>query len=201
MSLVYFQIVPERLRRTANVPQVNVVGVDIFDRDNPHSGQPESDEDDNVDDAGFERRMRWNLNALIRTMPPDTRLRREVFHLINSRFLADGINTDRWDSLVEECWELLVPGGWLQMVEPVWQFQSHNGKTELLTRLIEWWNHYAEAQRRMGKDARVGGRLPGIMKKTSFQGIKWETNDVPVAGWKDSMTDSAHTPLFVSIRS
>jgi hypothetical protein len=184
---------------------LQVVGVDIIDRDNTHSGQPESDghigEDHHVDAAGFERRVHWNLNASIQDMPSDsdTRLRREVFHLINSRFLTDGINTKRWRSLVKECWELLVPGGWLQMVEPVWMFQSDNGKTELLQRLTAWWDHYAYALQQMDKNARIGRGLSSIMGEAKFQEVKSETQSIPVAGWRDGVLDSAYISMFIDI--
>lgn len=45
------------------------------------------------------------------------RLRRETFDLINSRLLAEGINSERWPSFVRELKQMLKPGGWLQMVE------------------------------------------------------------------------------------
>jgi hypothetical protein len=171
---------PRAFRRTDNMPQV--IGVDIFDRDEAHSEQPESDED-NVDAAGFERRVFWNLNAPISTMPRQSGLRREVFHLINSRFLADGINTNRWCSLMEDCWELLVPGGWLQMIEPVWAFQSDLGQD--LPCLEAWWNHYADALRLMQKNVRVGRDLFGHMIGARFQSIASDSQKVPAAGWKE----------------
>ena len=84
------------------------------------------------------------------------------------------------------------------MVEPVWAFQSDLGQD--LPCLEAWWNHYAEALRLMLKKARVGRDLRGHMIRAEFQSIKSETLDVPAAGWKDGMTDSAHTSLFVIIR-
>jgi hypothetical protein len=138
--------------------------------------------------------LRWNLNEQLYR----SGLEREQFDLINSRFLTDGINEDRWLSLVRDCWWLLVPGGWLQMVEPVWAFQSDLGQDLLC--LEEWWNHYAEALKLMQKNARAGRGLCDHMRAAKFQSITSKIHDVPAAGWKDGMSESAHTSLVVSIR-
>jgi SAM-dependent methyltransferase len=138
--------------------------------------------------------LRWNLNKPLY----ESELEQEQFDLINSRFLADGINEDRWRSLVRDCWRLLVPGGWLQMVEPVWAFQSDFG--QVLPCLEAWWNHYAEALKLMQKDARAGRYLFDHMRAAEFQSITLKVHDVPAAGWKDGMSDPTRTSLVVSIR-
>lgn len=139
--------------------------------------------------------LRWNLNETLSRIRP----RLETgFDLINSRFLADGVNTDRWPSLVRECWRLLAPGGWLQMVEPVWQFQSDIG--EVLPCLEAWWNHYSDALRLMRKEARVGRSLFGHLRVAGFQSIQFEDNNIPAAGWRDGMSDSAHVVLVIGMR-
>lgn len=51
-------------------------------------------------------------------------LRPEKFHLVNSRLLIDGINTNRWAAFVKDLKAVLCPGGWLQMVEVHPLFQS-----------------------------------------------------------------------------
>jgi len=140
----------------------------------------------------------WNLNAPIHKMPLESRPGQEVFHLINSRFLADGINTDRWPPLVRECLHLLLPGGWLQMVEPLWVFQS--GSQDLPC-LREWRLNYAKAQERMGKNPRVGPRLSGYMVQAKFQDITSKAIKVPAAGWKVGRFGTAHMPFVYGIRS
>jgi hypothetical protein len=222
-----FRDTPQRSRYSAKSHQFT--GIDIFDRDNVQSDQSEqsdsdeeigegsneenegerigNNEEDNeeeneeeieeeentVDDTGINK-LRWNLNERFH----GSGLHQEEFNLINSRFLADGVDGERWPSLVRDCFNLLVPGGWLQMVEPVWAFQSDLGQD--LPCLEAWWNHYAEALRLMLKNARVGRDLFEHMRVAGFRSITPETHDVPAAGWKDGMTDSAHTSLFVSIR-
>jgi hypothetical protein len=215
VTLPCFQNMLGRSRQIAKPPQF--AGVDIFDRDNIQSDQADSDEEveeengeDNeevheevheelteelntVDDSGIDK-LRWNLNEPLY----EARLEREQFNLINSRFLADGINEDRWCSLVRDCWWLLVPGGWLQMVEPVWAFQSYLGQD--LPCLEAWWNHYAEALRLMQKNARVGRDLLQHMRNAEFQSIWSEARNVPASGWKDRMPGSAHIFLVVGVR-
>jgi len=172
---------PWRFRRAANVPQIT--GIDIFDCDK-----------DFVDASEYNK-LSHDLNEPLSR----SGLRRDVFHLINSRCLANGINTGRWPSLVEECWELLVPGGWLQMVEPLWVFQS--GKSRNLPCLMAWQVHYANAQERMGRNPRVDSNLLfGCMSKAGFGRIKSETREVPAAGWKDGMFDLIRMPFLGRIR-
>lgn len=168
-----FQNISQQFRQAANISQIT--GIDIFDCDN---------------DASEYKKLSYDLNERL----SGSGLKREVFHLINSRFLANGINTDRWPSLIEDCRELLVPGGWLQMVEPVWQFQSDLG--EDLPCLKAWWNQYAEALRSMQKNARVGRNLFNYMAQANFQCIKADTRNVPAAGWKDGESEPTHFCLY-----
>ncbi|KAK0333797.1 hypothetical protein LTR94_019336 [Friedmanniomyces endolithicus] len=107
-----------------------VAGVDIYLGSRDDDEDDDGDDDDEEEDDGLQEfeKKRWNLNAPFRTDTSTSRLRREQFDLINSRFLAEGINTNRWRSYIRELKELLKPGGWLQMVELELVFQSDNGR-------------------------------------------------------------------------
>lgn len=110
-------------------------------------------------------------------------LKMDTFDLINSRFLSDGIDSERWPELVNEYRALLKPGGWLQMVEVNWCFQSDNGSR--LPHLEAWWNNYSTAMRRMNRDPTVAGHLVRLMGEAGFVHIetKDEDNRIPVGEW------------------
>lgn len=176
-----------------------------MDEEESEEVNEEVDEEVNtVNDSGIDK-LRWNLNEPLY----DSGLEREEFDLINSRFLADGINTKRWPVLIKDCLQLLVPGGWLQMVEPVWAFQSDIGQD--LPCLETWWNHYADALRMMEKNARVGRELSVHMGKAHIRGVRmgeanfqniWsDAQNIPAAGWNPSMPGSPHIFLVVIVRS
>lgn len=176
-----------------------VIGVDIFDCDTRRIS--DEDEDDNsaegrdVSPVQEFVKIKWNLNAPFRlARHPD--LMRGVFHLINSRFLIDGINTDRWESLIGEYMELLAPGGWLQMIEFEWVFQSAKGQH--LSNLERWWNLYSTALRSMRnrKDPVIARRLYHLMARAGFERLTEERKDIPIGAW----TNGAQVLLFVRER-
>lgn len=141
---------------------IQCVGIDIY------TGEGNSEEDSDEEDSGEEGvalfvKKRWNLNASFKTSR-DPDLRPETFHLINSRFLTDGLNAGRWQEYVKELKDLLKPGGWLQMVETHNLFQSDSGQTPAF--LERWWQYYQDTMTRMGKNPRVGPTL-GVLMTTA----------------------------------
>ena len=107
-----------------------------------------------------------------------------MFDLVNSRLLADGIDTDRWRSYVRDLFNVLKPGGWLQMVEVHMLFQSDSGRdTTYLSRWNEW---YASTMARMHKDLRVGRQLKDLMTAARFENVQSNAVQLPIGNWKSS---------------
>ncbi|KAM0714902.1 hypothetical protein Q7P37_009367 [Cladosporium fusiforme] len=167
-----------------------VFGIDIFDCDAKRiiDEDDEETEDDERQDSPVQEfvKIKWNLNAPFARHPE---LGRGTFHLINSRFLADGIDKNRWEPLVREYMEMLAPEGWLQMVEFDWVFQSDRGQN--LPNLERWWNMYSGALRSMRKekDPVVARKLHQLMANAGFDTIKEERKRVPVGDWSNDDTD------------
>ena len=155
------------------------MGIDIFTGQGTGDDSSEEDEDDE-DRPDFFVKKRWNLNASFRTSQ-DPDLRPETFHLINSRFFVDGINTGRWDTYVRELRSLLKPGGWLQMVEVHMLFQSDSGRTT--TYLDRWYQMYQRCLTSMGKDPRVGRQLQRLLTDAGFDHIHHTVHRLPMGGW------------------
>ncbi|KAK0943640.1 hypothetical protein LTR29_004812 [Friedmanniomyces endolithicus] len=163
-----------------------VVGVDIYlgSRDDDEDDDDDDDEEENDGLQEFEKK-RWNLNAPFRTDTSTSRLRREQFDLINSRFLAEGISTNRWSSYVRELKELLKPGGWLQMVELELVFQSDNGRlaprpSEPLFVWSEWYRHTME---QCGKNPRIGRSLGQLLRTEGFDNVLSGSRRLEIGTW------------------
>jgi len=132
----------------------------------------------------FEKK-RWNLNAPFRTDTSTSRLRREQFDLINSRFLAEGINTNRWRLYIRELKELLKPGGWLQMVELELVFQSDNGRlapnaSEPLHVWSQWYSHTMELS---DKNPRIGRLLGQHLQTEGFDSVSFVPRRLEIGRW------------------
>lgn len=156
------------------------MGIDIFTGNGDEGGSSDSEESEGPENW---IRKRWNLNASFR-LKNDPNLRPDTFNLINSRFLTDGINTSRWDSYIRELRLLLVPGGWLQMVEVSMAFQSDSGRLDPSTSfLYRWWEWYRASLVAMDKNPDVGRELANRMRDAGFERIHSETKQLPIGGW------------------
>ncbi|KAK5721781.1 hypothetical protein LTR15_006373 [Elasticomyces elasticus] len=149
---------------------VGVKGVDIFLGKDSDDEEEDEDEDDGVEEF---RKKRWNLNAPFNQDRDEDHLRREEFNLVNSRFLAEGIDTNRWQPYIRELKELLEPGGWIQLVELDLRFQSDNGRLDPNdgAPLVVWNDWYRQTMLHRNKDPRVGQRLHQYLQVAGFQQI------------------------------
>lgn len=180
-----------------------MTGVDIFlgqrDDDDDDGGNDSNGSGRNIDPVQEYVKKRWNLNASFRDDRSEDRLRPESFDLINSRYLAEGINTDRWPSYVRELRHLLKPGGWLQMVEIQFPFQSASGLLPDESCLTQWWQWYSWALHRMGKNVRIGRELGQLLTAQGFQHVRPVSRDVPIGDWDPGSFPSAMSPKLLMV--
>ncbi|KAK3620280.1 hypothetical protein LTR56_023494 [Elasticomyces elasticus] len=165
-----------------------VTGVDIF------LGEDSDDEDEDEDDGVEEfRKKRWNLNAPFSEDRDENHLRREEFNLINSRFLAEGIDTNRWQPYIRELKELLEPGGWIQLVELDLRFQSDNGRLDPNSGapLVVWNDWYRQTMVNRNKDPRVGQRLHQYLQVAGFQQVWGGTpQNLEIGSWNTRSSEA-----------
>lgn len=126
---------------------------------------------------------RWNLNAPFRSDPSADRLRPETFDLINSRFLAAGLDAPRWASYIRELRTMLKPGGWLQMVELAFPFVSSSGLLTDESALSRWWRWYETAGRQPSRNFRIGRELGPRLTQEGFARVSSQTHILPVGDW------------------
>lgn len=106
-----------------------------------------------------------------------------MFDLINSRFLTDGINKDRWQSLIKEYKQLLKPGGWLQMIEIRWTFRSQSDHA--LPGLNAWTDAYEKSLSDMQKDPKItASNLEWFARQAGFERVHKDTRRVLVGNWE-----------------
>lgn len=149
----------------------------------------ETDGDNGSGDGGVQEydKKRWNLNLPFQLDRSEDRLRPEMFDVVHSRFLADGIDTTRWQAYIADIRRLLRRRGWIQMVELIPHFQSGNGRLRDDSHLTTWWMLYSQALTQTGKNVRIARELERLLAREGFDNIRATPYDLPVGTWHPSM--------------
>ncbi|KAJ9629893.1 hypothetical protein H2203_002277, partial [Taxawa tesnikishii (nom. ined.)] len=124
---------------------------------------------------------RWNLNNPFRSDGDE--LRRIRYDLINSRFLAEGIDATRWPAYIRDLRGRLTEGGWLQMLEFNLNIQSDSGRREEAHSLVTWMDHYSQAMQRLQRDPLVGNKLQQYMAAAGLVDVRYERQRLPIGPW------------------
>lgn len=135
---------------------------------------------DHPDGNGFLKK-RWNLNNPFRSDGDE--LRRIRYDLINSRFLAEGIDATRWPAYIRDLRGRLTEGGWLQMLEFNLNIQSDSGRREEAHSLVTWMDHYSQAMQRLQRDPLVGNKLQQYMAAAGLVDVRYERQRLPIGPW------------------
>lgn len=127
---------------------------------------------------------RWNLNAP--SSEDHDELRQEMYDLINSRNLAEGIRADRWRPYIRELMAMLKPGGWLQMIEVENHVQSDAGRLGEAVALESWWQWYARALGMLDRNPRIGRELVQRLRDRGFENVGARQDRLPIGDWDPS---------------
>ncbi|KAH7030933.1 S-adenosyl-L-methionine-dependent methyltransferase [Microdochium trichocladiopsis] len=111
----------------------------------------------------------FDLNQDFRNSPET--FPRNHFDFVNSRDVAGGINSGRWDSYIREIFGILRPGGWCQMVELDLESQSDNGRLGDGNALREWSRLYQNAMDKLGKYSKIGRELGPRLRRAGFTDV------------------------------
>ncbi|KAF3906218.1 hypothetical protein ABW20_dc0101622 [Dactylellina cionopaga] len=104
------------------------------------------------------------------------------FDFVHSRLVAPGINKSRWPGYVKDCFKVLKPGGWLQMVEIYFNVQSDNGTLTEDHGLRRWSKTFLEVYEDK-KDLRAPTRLQPLMEGAGFVEVQSRMIPLPLNGW------------------
>ena len=118
--------------------------------------------------------------------------------MINSRFLAPGINKRRWETYVRDLSRLLNHGGWLQMAEWGYLIQSENGTLHANSYCQRWNDLYREALENT-KDLRVGPKLGDLMRRVGLKDVVTRGDRIPIGPWKEGMSGRSISFLLLTL--
>ncbi|EGN93487.1 hypothetical protein SERLA73DRAFT_189647, partial [Serpula lacrymans var. lacrymans S7.3] len=98
------------------------------------------------------------------------------FTLVNQRLLIAALQIPEWEATLKEIYRVLIPGGWVQLLEPSSQILS-GPLTVKLTNLL----NDLFTSRNMLFD--ISGHLPQMMVNAGFRNLHAEIVDIPFGKW------------------
>jgi hypothetical protein len=122
----------------------------------------------------------YNLND--RLNDPDV-FQSRAYDLIHSRFVAPGINRNRWPSYIRDMRVLLRPGGWIHVAEYLLHIQSNSGRLTDQSAVYRWWQGYARSMTELHRDPRIGPRLKELVDEANLQDVQAHYIRLPIGGW------------------
>ncbi|KAE8150574.1 S-adenosyl-L-methionine-dependent methyltransferase [Aspergillus avenaceus] len=108
----------------------------------------------------------------------------EAFDYIHARVMGGGIGD--WQRFLEQTYEHVKPGGWVEMQEYEAWIHSDDGTHEQATVIMEWQQKIDEASRKFGKKMNVAAQLKGWMEQVGFINVQDDTYKAPVGSWPKS---------------
>ena len=119
-----------------------------------------------------------NLNRSLNSYPSGH------YDLIHSRLLGPGIDKSRWPGYVRDLLRLLKRGGWVQLVEFYYIFQSDSGRLQDNSYLHHWGQYFRQTMdQHLRKDPRVGRELGTLLRTAGFVDVQERTYRMPIGGW------------------
>ncbi|KAF8437377.1 S-adenosyl-L-methionine-dependent methyltransferase [Terfezia claveryi] len=104
------------------------------------------------------------------------------FDFVHSRCVGPGLDRTRWDTYVRDCFRVLKPGGWLQMVEFYYNVQSDNGSLTDSHALRRWSDMYLRANDQ-SRDLRAPLRFRTLFDQAGFVDVETRMIPVHLSGW------------------
>ncbi|KAL8900978.1 MAG: hypothetical protein Q9192_000801 [Flavoplaca navasiana] len=104
------------------------------------------------------------------------------FDFVHSRFVAGGINRNRWETYLQDIKKILRPGCWVQMVELYPMCQSDNGSITDSHALRRWSHTYSRSIDEV-KDPRAPLRLGAMLAGAGFTDIETKMIPLPLCAW------------------
>ncbi|KAF1946879.1 hypothetical protein EJ02DRAFT_418224 [Clathrospora elynae] len=141
-----------------------------------------TDQPDNLDLVGY------NLNDKLRDLEV---FRSRPYNLIHSRFVCQGIKSERWASYIRDMRLLLRPGGWVQIMEYYPIIQSDNGRLTDQSAVRRWWLSYKSAMARLNRDPKIGLRLQQLLMANEYRDVMVEVEQLPIGGWHPDATKAS----------
>lgn len=158
-------------------PDIQVIGVDMVDMFPDQSSTPPNC-----------RLLVYNvLDGLQRKFPPQS------FDCVHIRFMCFAFTLEQYVQVIDDCWQLLKPGGYLQLMEmdmmvyspgPVMERLNQQSKINDKRRKSDILKHdtVAETARSRGLKPRLARRLPSLLPKDAVNRIE-KYRSLPIGIW------------------
>ena len=96
-----------------------------------------------------------------------------------SRYLVYALTC--WPAYIQTVHSLLKPGAWAEIQDG--KLKTFSCRTREPANL-EWENALHDADRDIGLDPDIGGKLEGLLKETGFENVKAWEYEVPLCTWE-----------------
>jgi len=99
-----------------------------------------------------------------------------------------GAVTD-WGKLCKEAYNVVKPGGWIEVAEHATELRSDDGSLPADCPLVKWVKNIEEACEIAGRTVIVGPYIESWLRDAGFQNIKMEVFKLPVGTWPRNKVD------------
>jgi len=103
------------------------------------------------------------------------------FDYIHCRYMAVSILD--WTKLVKNCYDFLLPGGWVEFQDYDLQWYSEDGTLKEDSALGRWLSLFYEGAAKIGRDHQPGIKLEGWVRDAGFTEVHHQRIRTPVGKW------------------
>ncbi|KAH8889694.1 S-adenosyl-L-methionine-dependent methyltransferase, partial [Thozetella sp. PMI_491] len=130
-----------------------------------------------------------NLDLQVDDLNRPTSFPREHFDLVHSRMMSGAIHANRWQNYIRDVFRILRPGGWCQLVEPYFNFQSDSGRLDDLGQHLTRWSQVYRETQEPYKNPRAGVDLGSWARAAGFVDVESRMLTLPLSGWSEDPRD------------
>lgn len=105
----------------------------------------------------------------------------EPFDLIHCRYMAGSIHD--WPRLVQQMYDNLRPGGWVEFHESANTLYSEDGSLQPGNQIVAMMEGLMEACERIGRTMDPAPSIRGWVEEAGFTNVQQETHKLPVGSW------------------
>ena len=103
--------------------------------------------------------------------------------LIHIRWLSGAFTEEQWRLLYKQAYKNLLPGGYIEQVEPSVNWYCDDGTLPADSLLAQWGPMFIKAGAKSGKDINSIDTFKARIETAGFTDIMEKTYKVPVGGW------------------
>ncbi|KAB8072208.1 S-adenosyl-L-methionine-dependent methyltransferase [Aspergillus leporis] len=108
----------------------------------------------------------------------------EAFDYVHARSMGGGISD--WNRFLQQAYEHVKPGGWVEIQEYETWIRSDDGTAENAKMLMDWQEKIDKASKLFGRHMNVAPDLSGYMQDAGFINVRDDVYKAPVGSWPKS---------------